>query len=148
MKYIVIIPSIAVALFTSISYAKCESDSKTVFSCLTAKGKQIEVCDTGKIIQYSFGKPQVKPEIVVRIPRDQASTSQWAGIGRNMSYAVDISNGITTYNVFWSVDKLTDESAIDAGVNVIINNKMEATVKCSGKNIEQKLEGIDLKPTE
>ncbi len=148
MKFIAIIPTIAAVLFASSSYAKCEGGSKTVFFCMTAKGKQIEVCDAGKTIEYSFGKPQGKPEIIVKIPRKQASTSQWAGMGRYMSYAVDIPKGNTTYNVFWGADRLTDEHAIEAGVNVVINNKMEATVKCSGKNIEQDLEGIDLKPTE
>lgn len=143
-----VISVIAVVLFAQNAFAKCEGGSKTVFSCLTTKGKQIEVCDAGETMEYSFGKPKGKPEIVVKIPRSQASTSQWNGMGRYMSYSVDIPNGNTTYNVFWGVDRLTDEHAIEAGVNVLISNKMAATVKCSGKKIEQDMEGIDLKPTE
>ena len=143
-----VIPIIAVVLFAQSAYAKCEGGSKTVFSCLTTKGKQIEVCDAGETIEYSFGKPKGKPEIVVKVPRSHASTSQWGGMGRYMSYSVDIPNGKTTYNVFWGVDRLTDEHAIEAGVNVLISNKMAATIKCSGKNIKQEIEGIDLKPTE
>ena len=143
-----VIPIVAVILFTQSAYAKCEGGSKTVFSCVTTKGKQIEVCDDGKTIEYSFGKPKGKSEIVVKVPRSHASTSQWDGMGRYVSYSVDIPNGNTTYNVFWGVDRLTDEHAIEAGVNVVIKNKTAATVKCSGKNIEQGIEGIDLKPTE
>lgn len=138
----------AAVMFAQTTFAKCEGGSKTVFSCFTAKGKQIEVCDTGKTIEYSYGKPKGKPEIVVKVPRSQASTSQWDGMGRYMSYSIDIPNGNTTYNVFWGADRLTDEHAIEAGVNVLISNKMAATVKCSGKKIEQDMEGIDLKPAE
>jgi hypothetical protein len=66
-----------------------------------------------------------------------------------MSYAVSIPNGNTIYNVFWGVDRLSDEHPIEAGVNVEINKKLEATVKCVGeKNIVQNIEGIELKREE
>ena len=70
MKIIVIVPVLA-ALFTANVYAECEN-SKTVFSCTTTKGKQIEVCDADKTIVYSFGKAQGKPEISIQVPRDQS----------------------------------------------------------------------------
>lgn len=148
MKLITILPAIIALLFTTPVFAKCENNSKTVFSCMTAKGKHIEVCDAKKTITYSFGKPQEKPEIVVKIPRQQASTSQWSGFGRYLSYAVDIPNGTTTYSVFWSVDRISETHAIEAGVNVMVNKELASTVLCAGKNIEQYLEGITLKATE
>ncbi|OYV18842.1 MAG: hypothetical protein CG439_1123, partial [Methylococcaceae bacterium NSP1-2] len=52
------------------------------------------------------------------------------------------------YNVFWSADRFSDEHAIEAGVNVLINNELVTTVNCAGENIVNNLEGIDLKPTE
>lgn len=132
----------------SSALAACEKGGKTVFSCLAAKGKIIQVCDSGKTIDYSFGKPNA-PEIVVRAPRSEASTFQWQGIGRYLSYSVEVPNGSTTYNVFWGADRLTDEHKIDAGVNVEINKKLVATVKCVGeKYIVQNIEGVDLKPIE
>ena len=142
-----LIISVAASLLASNVYASCKG-SKTLFSCLTTKGKQIEVCDAEKTIGYSFGKPKGKPDIVVKVPRDQASTYQWAGVGRSMSYAVDIPNGNTTYNVFFGVDRLTEEHAIEAGVNVFINKDLVTTVNCSGKNVISNIEGVNLKPTE
>ena len=136
-------------LFSGYAFAKCSNDEKTVFSCLTGKSKLIEVCDAGKTISYSFGFPNTKPEIVVTVPRNKASTFQWEGVGRYMSYAVNIPNGNTIYNVFWGVDRLSDEHPIEAGVNVEINKKLAATVKCVGeKNIVQNIEGIELKREE
>ena len=129
--------------------ATCKQGSETVFSCTTEKDKLIEVCDAKKTINYSFGKPTEKPEIVVRVPRNSATTTQWAGIGRWMSYSVEIPNGNAIYSVFWAADKLSEKHSIEAGVNVEINNKLAATVKCVGEDkIVQNIEGIDLKPTE
>lgn len=144
---LVVIAAIA-ALSSPSASAACTGGGKTVFSCLTSKGKVIEVCDSGNTIDYSFGKPNV-PEIVVRAPRNEASTFQWKGIGRYLSYSVEIPNGKTVYSVFWGADRLTDEHKIEAGVNVEVNKNLVATVKCVGeKYIVQNIEGIDLKPTE
>lgn len=139
-------------LFLAVSLnanAICEKESSTVFSCVTGKGKTIEVCDSKKTIDYSFGKASEKPEIVVRVPRGSATTTQWAGVGRWMSYSVEIPNGNTIYSVFWGADRLSENHPIEAGVNVEINKKHAATVKCVGQNkIVQNIEGIDLRATE
>jgi hypothetical protein len=146
MKIIVIVPVIA-ALFATSAYAACQG-SKTLFSCTTTKGKRIEVCDAEKTIDYSFGKPQGKPEIAIKVPRDQVSTFQWAGVGNAESYSVDIPNGKATYNVFWSLDRLSDAHTVEAGVNVFIDKNLATTVNCSGKDIVSNIEGVKLKATE
>ncbi|ART81376.1 hypothetical protein CBP31_00950 [Oceanisphaera profunda] len=140
---------IMTVFFSGYASAKCDRDEQTIFSCLTGKSKLIEVCDAGKTVSYSFGFPNSKPEIVVTVPRNKASTYQWEGIGRYITYSVNIPNGNTDYNVFWSVDKLSDEHAVEAGVNVEINQELVATVKCVGeKSIVQNIEGIELQRTE
>ncbi len=138
----------ATGLFsTPQAFAKCAAGQPTIFSCSTAKGKTIEVCDAGKSITYTFGSPQAKPEIALNVPRDKVTTFQWSGIGRYLSYAVDIPNGTTTYSVFHGMDRITKEHAIEAGVNVLVHGKLLATVRCSGKQIVNNLEGVDLAPT-
>lgn len=145
---LITIATISAALFASSAFARCGAGSKTLFSCVTANGKQIELCDAGKTIDYSFGKPQGKPEIALKVPRGQASTSQWAGVGRYESYSVEIPNGSTTYSVFWGVDRLSEKHAVEAGVDVTVNSQPAATVKCSGKNIINNIPGVDLKAAE
>ncbi|HMS26253.1 MAG TPA: hypothetical protein PKC80_02640 [Burkholderiaceae bacterium] len=138
-------------LFAPNAIAKCASGKPTLFSCSTAKGKTIEVCDAGKMITYTFGSPQAKPEISLNVPRNKVTTFQWNGIGRYLSYAVDIpndtANSKTTYSVFHGMDRITKEHAVEAGVNVLVDGKLLATVRCSGKNIINNLEGVDLAPT-
>lgn len=134
-------------VISSAASAACEKANQTVFSCMTAKDKLLQVCDFGKMLAYSFGKPTLPPEIIVLAPISTAATFQWQGIGRYISYSVEVPNGNTTYSVFWSVDKITNE--IDAGVNVEVNKKLIATVKCVNvKDIIQNIQGIDLKPIE
>lgn len=128
--------------------AACDNDSETLFHCLTKNGKQIEVCDAGKTIKYSFGKPGKTPELAIAAKRDDASTWQWQGVGRYMSYSINIPNGEHNYNVFWGVDRLTEEHAEDAGVNVEKNGATLATVNCKAGTVIQNLEGVDLKPAE
>lgn len=126
---------------------ECVAPATLVFQCLTAKGKQIQVCDRGKTIDYSFGKPQAAPEIVVRAPRGEVSTFQWQGIGRYMTYALDIPNGNTVYSVTWSVDKMAPDQGPEAGVDVEVNEKHVASVKCARNGrIIQAIEGMDVKP--
>ena len=140
----------AILLISPLSaQAACQSEQQTLFSCMTAKGKRIQLCDQQQTLEYSFGKPSLKPEIVVQVPRSAATTSQWQGVGRWMSYSVEMPNGTTVYSVFWGVDRLSDEHGIEAGVHVEVNGKHAATVKC-GENskIIQNMEGIDLKATE
>ena len=147
MYNLTVLSIVLVMAIFSVSNAACENGGKVIFSCQTAKGKVIEVCDSGKTIDYSFGKPKGTPEIVVRAPRSEASTFQWQGVGRYISYTVEIPNGNTTYRVFWGSDRITEQHAIEAGVNVEVNKELKSTVKCSNeKPIIQRMEDINLKP--
>ena len=121
-------------------------ESQVLFSCMTTQNKWIEVHDAGSTIRYSFG-PENQPEIVLNVSREQASTYQWAGVGRSIYYSVDIPNRDTLYHVFWSVDRLTEGQPVSAGVQVEINNEHVATVECADSDIVNNLIGVDLPPT-
>ncbi|SKA67717.1 hypothetical protein SAMN02745130_00098 [Thiothrix eikelboomii] len=149
MKVLVFSISVGSLLMANLALAACPSGSETLFFCNTQKGnKQLEVCDAGKTISYSFGKKGQKPELAIAVPRSKASTWQWQGIGRYMSYSVNIPNSDYNYNVFWSVDRVTEEHAIEAGVNVEKKGKLLTTLLCQEKGLINNLEGVDLKPAE
>lgn len=147
MKY-----QLAIVFFTSFvvisphAYATCDQKSKTMFFCIAKKtGKNIELCDLGKTIQYSFGTSGSKPDLALSVPRERVSTSQWDGMGRNEPYSVNVPNGSTIYSVFWELDKLKRVNAIEAGVNVTAGGKALATILCADNTIVNNLIGIDLK---
>jgi hypothetical protein len=127
--------------------AKPIENRALLFSCATDNGKEILLYQTDETIDYSFGDPGTKPELDLKVPRDQASTWQWKGVGRAMTYAVDVPNGNVSYSVFWSVDRLSETKAVEAGVRVHGDRKTLATVYCTSK-IVSNLQGVQLKPTE
>jgi hypothetical protein len=133
--------ALAAISFASPSIAACPS--KTIFSCTTTKGKAVEVCDSSKTVDYSFGKKGQKPEMALSVPRNAASTKQWEGIGRNMYYSVLIPNGKTTYEVFSSSDKSGEESAY--GIYVLVGGKEVATINCKPTTVTDNIEGVTLR---
>ena len=141
---------VSTLLFASHGYAACEAGIKTVFQCTATNNKQIEVCDAGKTINYSFGKHGKKPELALSVPRDQATTFQWHGIGRYINYSVSIPNGSYTYTVYTSIDKLEENEAkgFEAGVMVEKSDEHLVTVICRDTTVVEALEGIDLRPSE
>lgn len=136
---------IAILLMT-VSDANAKCSKKTIFVCSTTNGKQIEVCDNGDTLEYSFGKPG-KLEKNFKIERTNASTYQWNGMGRYMNYTVELPTGDTVYSIFTGADKIDMKS--ESGVNVTVKGKNVATVKCNEKKkMTIDIEGIDLKPAE
>lgn len=132
-----------IAAFVSTNLQATCLEKDIIFFCTTKKGKQVEVCDRKKTIEYSFGKINQKPEMALNIPRSKAKTFQWNGLGSWMSYSVDIPNNNTVYNIFWGVNRNDENHPIEAGVNVFIKGKLAATIECSD-NIINNMEGVDL----
>lgn len=136
----------ALLVFTSGAYASC-GNNKTIFFCNTENGKQIEVCDAKKTINYLFGRAQKKPELAINVVRDEASTYQWVGVGQTEYYSVDIPNGNTIYHVFWGSDRSAEPENLAAGVEVIIDKLTVATVYCKAGGLVNNMLGVDLKPS-
>ncbi|MGR4896842.1 hypothetical protein ACIPR8_16380 [Stenotrophomonas sp. LARHCG68] len=137
------------AAFTAMPAAAsntCAATETPLFTCNTTNGKQVLLCDAGDTLHYTFGKPGRPPEMQLKVRREEASTWQWEGIGRAISYSINVPNGNTVYDVFWSVDRMTDEHEVQAGVNVEVNGRHVATVRCNADSVEQAMEGVDLKP--
>lgn len=131
---------------TSIADLSQNPNNELLFSCQTENGKLIELYDLGNTIQYFFG-PENDPEIVLNVPRDEASTYQWAGVGRSIHYSVDIPNANTVYTVFISEDRLSEGRPVTGGVDVLVDNEYVTTVNCAD-DIVSNLMGVDLKPSD
>ncbi len=129
------------------AHAACASKSKTIFSCATTNGKYVEVCDAGSVIGYSFGKKGA-PELALKIPRDEVTTTQWKGIGRYISYTVNIPNADAVYSVYSSTDKNAKRQETEWGINVEVSGNQAATIKCSPKSVVDNMQGVDLREQE
>lgn len=126
-------------------WASCPAKTQTIFQCTTTNNKIIQVCDAGKTINYSFGKPSQTPELAVSVLRNKVKTYQWEGIGRYENYSVNIPNGNYFYRVFSSIDKINQSAS--AGVEISKNDDLIATVECApSKKIINNLIGVNLQP--
>ncbi|HEY0502980.1 MAG TPA: hypothetical protein VGD42_05730 [Lysobacter sp.] len=123
------------------------ADGRLLFHCATENGKEILLCDQGDSIGYSFGKPGETPELALSVPRNEATTFQWKGIGRWINYSVSVPSGSTKYTVYTSVDRVGDEHEFEAGVMVATNEEEVARIRCK-EPVVHGLEGVDLKQDE
>jgi len=141
MKKLAVVFGILISV-APIVRADCGAMEKTLFSCLTSKGKLIEVCNLGETIQYSFGRPKSKPEITVLLPTSKVSGESCYTCGRYISNSVYIPNKDTIYIVSWSSDKIDTDVPLQGSVEVIINGKSKATIMCGSEPVVGNSEGI------
>lgn len=128
---------------TDAASASCV-EGRMLFHCATINSKEIKLCDHGETLEYSFGETNKTPELALSVPREEATTSQWQGIGRWISYSVIIPNADTRYAVFTSVDRLSDEHEFEAGVIATVRGEQVAQVLCR-EPIIHNLDGVDLR---
>ncbi len=121
-----------------------EEAGRILFQCATEDGKEILLRDRRRVIDYSFGRPGQTPELSLSVPRAEATTYQWQGMGRWITYSVTVPIGTTKYTVFTSADRIDDAHQLDAGVVVHVGNDEIARVRCI-EPIRHELEGVDLK---
>ena len=124
--------------------AACPAGQTTVFACTTSNGKQVQVCDAGATLGYTFGRPGLRPELTFHVARERASTWQWQGIGRYMNYSVSLPNGKARYTVFSSVDRLADEPEPSLGISVEVQGRHVAQLTCEQEGSIENLFDIDL----
>lgn len=142
MKYLFPIIIFSAFVFTPASYAS------VIFSCKTDDQKHIQVQDSGGKVVYKLGHDLTQPEFELSVDRSTASTWQWNGVGREMSYSVTIPDGDKEYTAFFSVDRVSDDHSITSGIIETTAQSREVSVYCNSDTLFQSLEGIDLKPQE
>ena len=108
-----------------------QEDKSIIFACLSKNQKFIKVSTKAGLINYEFGTPGNAPEISLSVTPEKAAISLWNGVGRYESYSIGFSNGDTNYSVFWSQDKQSEASGLEAGVHVERNGEIIATVSCN-----------------
>lgn len=116
-------------LFPGVALA-CVQGEELVFVCTTTKGKRVQVCETRTDFSYSYGKPGVKPELSLRVPRNKVSYDNSQGAS-GYSVVLGIPNGQYTYSVshvWFATDGATGALSVTRGDELIA----EQTCKAEG----------------
>jgi hypothetical protein len=91
--------------------APVSAASEVLFSCLTKKGKMINLSKSGNMIQYSFGFPNKKPELVIDTPEDKVKKD----VNSRDSFGISFTQDKLSYYV--SYQKYKDDTE-ERGVTV------------------------------
>lgn len=127
---------IAVALLMPSMALACEPGEAPVFSCTTAKGKPVEVCQAADTVNYRFAK-----EMEVKVPTAELKWEQDAGSGGGTD-DLHFPNGDTTYQVSYSEGWGGGQTVKGARVYVMRDGKQLADLQCTDGTVEFKPDAL------
>ncbi|HKY92077.1 MAG TPA: hypothetical protein VJM11_13605 [Nevskiaceae bacterium] len=112
---------------TTVADAACDA-GRLVFSCATARGNEIELCEDGPSVRYSFGEPGLAPQLAITLPRTEVQRAPLRELGKVESYALRIPYREATHILYWSLDDAGAQP--EAGVQVFVEDRLRATMHC------------------
>jgi hypothetical protein len=118
----------AIALVVSGRAAAACDPGGLVFSCATALGNEIQLCDDGSSVRYTFGEPGRAPQLAITMPKGEVQKAPLREFGKVESYALKIPYREATHVLYWSLDDFGDEP--EAGVRVFVDDRLRATMQC------------------
>ena len=121
-------------------------NAKTLFSCMTDKGKRVQICQQGDAVTYTYG-PEGSPEITLNLKSADVRSRLWDGMGSNEYYELYVPYAEVMYMAYTSfVHPRGDEEpeAPTAGLSVLKKGQSIAEIKC-GKTYHSELEGTEFK---
>lgn len=116
--------------------AACD-EGGLVFSCATALGNEIQLCQDGNSIRYTFGEPGLAPQLAITMPKAEVQKAPLRELGKVESYALRIPFREATHVLYWSLDDAGDEP--EAGIRVFVDDRLRATMQCVPGQIRSNL---------
>lgn len=118
----------ALCVLSTPALAVCAGNQVEVFGC-DVETKAVELCLTpdDESITYRFG-PAGAPELELSRDFDEVTMQPWSGIGRYLWDNVTLHNGVFSYRLSWSYDKI--DQAVRGDVSVLRGDTELATLMC------------------
>ncbi len=114
-----------------------------IFKCRFESSKQVSLYKNDNYITYSFGKVGSKPDLELKRKKDQLSLDLEKLSGRYATNSIKIKNGIYSYQLSTSVDRIADEQIPSTSLTVMKNDKNLTTFRCIKDSEEGSLISID-----
>lgn len=128
-------------LFTVLTFNVHAND--LIFKCKFENSKQVSLYKNENDITYSFGKIGSKPDLKLKRKKDQLSLDLGNLSGRYITNSIKIKNGIYSYQLTTSVDRIADEQIPSTSLTVMKNDKSLTTIQCIKDSEEGSLISID-----
>lgn len=127
----------------------CGPKDALVFSCITTKGKFVEVCQTPSVVTYAFGRKGQKPEMALAVPTEKLDRMVGSGSGAAQD-RITFHNGRTSYALEISEvygrhypDGTKDIPSTDAYLEVLSSGKTVATIACMRQGMRDKRKNLN-----
>lgn len=111
-----------------------------MFSCTTAKGKPVEVCQAADTVNYRFAQ-----EMEVKVPTGDLKWQRDSGTGGG-SDDLHFPNGSTIYQV--NIASYWDSGSAEEGAAVYVNQpgKKPVEIACKAGTVQYKSEALKAEP--
>jgi hypothetical protein len=119
--------------------ALAECTGETLVSCPIG-AKQLQVCNEGDLLTYSFGPPGA-PDLQLA-SRPQEAYTPWNGIGRSLWETITFTNRNVTYEVVFSFDRMVEDAMPEWGVVVTQGDEIIANLTCENQLANIPFDGL------
>jgi len=126
--YRAILTGLAAGAFTPA--AACPGGSETVLSCLVGGSQRLELCLSDTHASYLFGVPGEMAELALAEPIETIAHHPWMGVGRSIWESTTFRNGDYAYEVYISLDRLSEDHETESGVIVWRGEDEIAQLSC------------------
>ena len=108
----------------------CDAGAQPVFSCTTAHGKQVEVCQAPQSIHYAYGAPGKPAELRLFKANETFVWEHYEGVSSGIEDDLNFDNGSTRY-LITHVANFDDPSKANANIVVIQPGSTNSYIECA-----------------
>ena len=108
----------------------CDAGEQLVFSCTTAHGKQVEVCQAPQSINYAFGAPNKPAELRLSKANEAFVWEHDEGVSSGIEDDLNFDNGSTRYLITHVAD-FDDPSKAVANIVVMQPGTANRYIECA-----------------
>lgn len=102
-----------------------------IFKCSTQNNKTISIYQDGNSLTYKFGRKNSKPEMDLTKNKEQLSITQEIPVGTGLNSSVEFKNGIYSYTINESLNRVSDEHEASAWLDVSKNKDIISSIDCN-----------------
>jgi shikimate kinase len=105
--------------------------NELIFKCSTQNKKSISIYQDGDSLTYKFGKENSKPDMDLTKNKDQLNITQEIPVGTGLNSSVEFKNGIYSYTINESLNRVSDEHEASAWLDVSKNKDIISSIDCN-----------------
>ena len=115
-----------------------------VFECvIQSSGKQVQVCQNGDALHYSFGPREGEPELSLQRPLTQVTIEPWNGMGERYWSSLEMRNGAWSYRMAVSYQRGAQaDDDVRGSLTVLKQGQAVRELVCLPDTVRERIESV------